>query len=278
MMPMIRSPQLRGPGRPRGATRVAPVAKRKTRSLPWKQWLMWTSNTVLLTALVIGSGLGYEKAKAWLDRPVREIALQGDIHHVDSAFISQELQQEVTGTFFDLDLDHIRQLVEQDPWVDHAEVHRSWPDKVIINIEEALPVARWGDQALIDSAGRIFTPDAAQMTEYQSLPELVGPKDQVHDVMRYFSTLSQQLKSMGFTVQNLLLEERGAWTLQMVDESGLPLRLLLGREDLQSRLARFSTIYEAALKPRLAQIEQIDARHANGVAVRWKTAENGQKG
>ncbi|PXF31761.1 hypothetical protein WH50_08445 [Pokkaliibacter plantistimulans] len=261
--------QVRSSERPRGATRLTPRVQKPKVRLPWKKWFGWLFNLMALIVLVVGAICGGQALWPWLNRPVTEISVQGNMHYVDGQALHALLQEEVKGAFFDLDLNSIQKMVEANPWVERVDIHRIWPDRLVVNVDEELPVARWGDKQLVNSVGRIFTPQQAQLDELAGLPRLYGPDDQVQEAMRYFSTLSQQLRPLQMKISDLILEKRGAWTVDVI-VADQPLRILLGREDLRERLYRFSTIYTAALKDRISQIEQIDVRHTNGVAVRWK--------
>jgi cell division protein FtsQ len=46
--------------------------------------------------------------------------------------------------------------------------------------------------------------------------------------------------------------------------------VVVGRERVTERLARFIQIYRQGLAEHEAQIEQVDIRYTNGVAVKWR--------
>ena len=52
-------------------------------------------------------------------------------------------------------------------------------------------------------------------------------------------------------------------------------RVALGREDLAARLGRFLAVHREVLVDRAAEVEWVDARYMNGVAVRWRDADQG---
>ena len=49
--------------------------------------------------------------------------------------------------------------------------------------------------------------------------------------------------------------------------------MLLGRDNLVEKLRRFIAIHEAELKPQLANIQRVDLRYPNGLAVAWRQVE-----
>ena len=42
----------------------------------------------------------------------------------------------------------------------------------MIRLEEQLPIARWGDEALLNNQGQAFTP--RELAHYEQLPQLWG--------------------------------------------------------------------------------------------------------
>ncbi len=266
---MLWGQSIRASSKPRGATRMQPKVQRPKRVLPWRRWLTWCFNSFALVVLVVTADVSYRELKPWLDRPISQVSLEGEFQYIDVPELTALLRAELQGTFFSLDLQRLQQMLEADPWVERAEIRRVWPDEVVITLEEQLPVARWGDEGLVNPAGEVFSPANVQDETFRALPQLFGPQEQAPELMRYFSSLSQQLRPLGMNVDELVLEQRGAWTLGLsVDQQ--PLRVLMGREDLRPRLHRFMRAYQSVLKERVAQIEQVDVRHTNGVAVRWR--------
>ena len=49
------------------------------------------------------------------------------------------------------------------------------------------------------------------------------------------------------------------------------IEVALGRDQVEKRFDRFVTVYQRRLASRAAEVERIDARYTNGVAVQWKT-------
>jgi cell division protein FtsQ len=82
---------------------------------------------------------------------------------------------------------------------------------VVIRLEEQLPVARWGDESLLNNQGQAFTPK--ELANYEHLPQLFGPQRAQQQVMQQYQVLSQMLRPLGFSIARLELRERGSWFL-----------------------------------------------------------------
>jgi cell division protein FtsQ len=265
----LRAPQ-RGKPAPRGASRL--VAKEPMRlRLPkadfsWVGRLLWP---LLLVALGFGAYEGAQRLLPYADRPIARISVQGDLAYISQQAVQRRIAPFIEASFFSVDLRGMREELERMPWIAHAEVRRVWPDQIDVRLEEQLPIARWGDEALLNNQGQAFAPQ--ELDNYQHLPQLSGPKRAQPKVMQQYQMLSQLLRPMGFTVVGLQLRERGSWFLSATENtSGQRIDILLGRDHVVEKMRRFAAIYERELKEQSANIARIDLRYANGLAVAWR--------
>ncbi len=208
-----------------------------------------------------------DKALAWLDQPVSEVSIKGQTRHLDGQELATQLAQEIRAPLLSLDVRTLRDEALANPWVHMADVRRQWPAAIEVSIAEQVPVARWGERGLLNHQGDIFWPDLS--AGYEFLPRLNGPAHETRAIIAQYHDLSALFSSYGIRIQSLTLESRGAWNLEL--DNGI--HLVAGREQLMPRLRRFLSIYDAQLADKADQIEQIDIRYTNGVAVRWRTEE-----
>ncbi|BAU72695.1 Cell division protein FtsQ [Metapseudomonas furukawaii] len=251
---------------PRGASRMVekePLAQRLPKpSFGFLRRLLWP---VLLAVLGFGAYEAAQRLLPYADRPIARINVQGDLSYISQQAVQQRIAPYIAASFFTIDLAGMRRELEQMPWIAHAEVRRVWPDQVAIRLEEQLPIARWGDEALLNNQGQAFTP--RELTHYEQLPQLWGPQRAQEQVMQQYQMLSQMLRPLGFSIVRLELRERGSWFLT----TGQGFELLLGRDHLVEKMRRFISIYEKTLKEQIANIERVDLRYPNGLAVAWRT-------
>ncbi|WAH59784.1 cell division protein FtsQ/DivIB [Pseudomonas silvicola] len=262
------------PGRnkpvPRGASRMVaqePMGARvRKANFSFLKKLFWP---VLLVVLGVGTYEGSIYLMPYADRPITKINVQGDLSYISQQAVQQRIAPYVASTFFTIDLTSMRTELEQMPWIAHAEVRRVWPDQVVIRLEEQLPVARWGDSALLNNQGEAFAP--RELANYEHLPQLFGPQRAQQQVMQQYQVLSQMLRPLGFSIARLELRERGSWFLTTgAGSAGPGIELLLGRDHLVEKMRRFIAIYDKTLKDQITNIARIDLRYANGLAVGWR--------
>ncbi|QRY81612.1 cell division protein FtsQ/DivIB [Pseudomonas sp. PDNC002] len=250
---------------PRGASRLVakePLSARMPKpSFGFLKVLLWP---LVLGVLGGGAYYGAQYVLPYADRPIAKVSVEGDLSYISQAAVQQRISPYVSASFFTIDLAGMRQELEQMPWIAHAEVRRVWPDQVVIRLDEQLPIARWGDEALLNNQGQAFAP--REVANYEHLPRLSGPQRAQQQVMQQYQILSQMLRPLGFTIASLDMSSRGAWTLGTAQG----VEIMLGRDHAVEQIRRFVTIYDKALKEQITKIARIDMRYPNGLAVAWR--------
>ena len=195
--------------------------------------------------------------------PLREITVRGALRHTSAAQIEQATRGTLSGNFFSVDLAAVRESIEQLPWVRQVIVRRVWPDGLEVSIEERIALARWGDNALVDSYGERFDGQSNA-----ALPTLIGPPGSEADVTRHYRRFAALLAPLRDPLVRVVLTPRYAWQLRL--RSGL--RVMLGRDagklPVEARLARFVAAYPQTLGKLPQRHEYVDLRYPNGFALR----------
>ncbi|MET0918043.1 MAG: cell division protein FtsQ/DivIB [Burkholderiales bacterium] len=190
---------------------------------------------------------------------VREVQVEGRLDHVTPEQLAAVARQAAHGTFFTLDLEGARRQFEKLPWVRKVEVRRQWPARLVLDVEEHVALARWGDSALVNDRGEVF-----EAATDETLPVFVGPDGQADEMARRFRRFAAQLASIDRHPARVKLSARGAWQIKLDD--GLTLEL--GRSDMDARLERFVMVYDRTIGRLPPTAMQADLRYTNGFAVR----------
>lgn len=191
--------------------------------------------------------------------PLREVRLMEPAAHVTPAQVESTVKRELRGNFFTLDLAVARAAFEKLPWVRRVAVRRHWPDRLDVTLEEHVPLARWGDSALVSTHGELFAGayDGA-------LPAFSGPAGTVKEIAIQYAYFSRSLSAIGQVPAQVQVSPRRAWQVKL--ESGLTLEL--GREQIEARLARFIAAYGRTIGTLERRIDYVDLRYPAGFAVR----------
>lgn len=180
---------------------------------------------------------------AWLlSLPVfamKRIDVRGQLSHVSEENVRLVASRSVRGNFFTVDLEEVRAAFEKLPWVREARVSRRWPDTLVVELAEHVPLARWNDGELVSREGEVFKAAAEP-----GLPRFSGPDGSGREVAEAYRRFGAILAPLGMRIAELGLSPRRAWRLKT--DGGL--EIALGRGDAAPRLARFVAQY-----PRLSE-------------------------
>jgi cell division protein FtsQ len=188
--------------------------------------------------------------------PLTRVEFRGTLERTSRAQLEKALPR-IAGNFFAADLAQVRASVERLPWVRQVAVRRVWPGRLEITVEEHVALARWGDEALVNTYGERFSGKTQEV-----LPSFIGPAGTQAEVTRRYARFAAIVAPLGTRIERVVLSPRHAWQLRLANG----LHVALGRDaDLaEDRLRRFVEVYPAMK----SKNEYVDLRYPNGFAVR----------
>ncbi len=230
---------------------------------------MWDNPRVLniaAGALVGVAMLAFGVAGFWMLLrselfPVREVTVAHALQKTAREDIESALHGRIRGNFFAVSGDEVRAGLERLPWVRRAAVRRVWPDRLEVSLEEHVALARWGDDALVNTHGERFfgaTEDA--------LPLFVGPAGTEQEVTLRYARFSDAVSPLQLQVERVVLTPRLAWQLRL--SGGLDVMLGRDGELAEARLRRFVGAYGLTLGTIDRKHDYVDLRYPNGFALR----------
>ena len=133
--------------------------------------LMNMTAMVLFVAFVV---VGAVATARWVIRlpafDIKGIAVSGDVSHTNELNLRANVASRLSGTFFSIDLAKVRAAFEAVPWVRHAIVHREFPNRLQVVLQEHQAVAYWGrdgELRLINNFGEVFEANAGEVEQTQ---------------------------------------------------------------------------------------------------------------
>lgn len=251
-----------------GATR-SPVKPSRRFSFPLKE----IAFVVFTVGLIFGvSQIEFDKhynaIVAVISKPVTNITVEGEFSLASKAVIEQLVRDEINGDFVNLNLQNIKQSIEADPWVESVNAKRVWPDALVLTLSEQRPVARWGSEGFINQSGELINVDLnGKLDNY---PLLYGNKNNREIIARWYINSQKFLSSYGFNIRSIEVNEKDDWLLEI--NHGI--KVYLGGESKQEKMEQFLQVYHQELSDRLEEIESIDLRYKQALAVTWKNIDN----
>jgi cell division protein FtsQ len=196
--------------------------------------------------------------------PIKDVKIFG-VNHANHQVIQEIVTPWVNKGFFRVDVERIREQIASLPWVSAVVVRREWPSMVVVRLAEKQAVALWNQKTLLSSGGELFTPEST--TYPQDLPQLTGPEGEQLMVERYYTQMSNILMPLHFKISQLELTPAMTWAITL--DNGI--KLSVGHKDVLTRLNHFVKVYSKIVGNRVADVDYIDLRYTNGLAVRWKS-------
>ncbi len=229
--------------------------------VPWRLVI----KTALFVLFLAVSFLYVNKIKFINEFPIHQVKIYG-VKHLNAQETQHMLLPLVSKGFFGVEVDLIKEQLLQVPWVADVSVRRVWPDQVVIAISEKNPIARWNENSLLSSTGEVFNP---ALTSYPAdLPHFVGPEGKQATVLAFYTEINQLLNPLHLKIKRLELSPYLSWDM----EFGNGMKVRLGYKDVLTRVGHFVKVYSKIVGERADDVDYVDLRYPNGLAVRWKTA------
>ncbi len=196
--------------------------------------------------------------------PIKYVRIGGQFKHLDKAKIELILRPVVNSGFFTADLQVMQLVVSSLPWVESAEVKRVWPDTIEIRVYEQKPVARWGQLALLNKNGEVFTP--VNVSSLEKLPVINGSSSQAYKLFEIMNKIKQELNENDLALAEFKVTERQSWHVILANG----INLQLGRQQPIQKFRQFLKLSAVLGEDKLDLIKAVDMRYPNGVSIQWK--------
>ena len=161
-----------------------------------------------------------------IDRLHIEPVKADDLSFVSPATVRATIAGRLTGNFFFIDLNEVRQLIETVPWVRKAQVRRVWPNTLRVGIEEQQPLAFWNQDEMINTWGEAFSANQGELPDDARLPQLNGPDASERLVVQRYAEIARWFAPLQLRIQDITLSPRYAWEVTL--SNGV--HLALGRD------------------------------------------------
>lgn len=237
--------------------------------------------TVLAALLVVAATLLAVGANSW-KRELRVARIRAEGNRI----VSEREIFRLAGIpknerLFALDLNAIRQRIEQHPYVRSASVNRDAPDGITITIEERVPIAAIAlDRMLYIDAEGVVLP-AGGSGEAPDLPVVTGDlpaagcvpgkrvtAENVQEAIEILTTA----RKIGDDLYHLISEvhlDRGKDIVLITAESGVP--VAFGHGNVAMKLLTLDGFWKEIVGERgAADLRTVDIRFADQVVARWQ--------
>ena len=233
-----------------------------------------TASALLVVFGVMVLGVLFSWASSNSAFAIRGIAVVGEVEHNNAVTLRANVAPKLSGTFFTLDLLAARRAFEAVPWVRKAVVHREFPNRLKVKLEEHKAVAYWdgeGESLLVNSFGEVFEANLGEV-EQDFLPTLQGPRVHSAQILDMYQTLKPLFAEKSLTIEKLWQTGHGGWRVMLDSDAQIELGNGTAPEVL-ARTQRFlKTVTQVTSRygRRPDALEGADLRHEDGYAIRLR--------
>lgn len=195
--------------------------------------------------------------------PFRQVTVVGAEHADTRSRIPAQVRR-MRGGFFSMDLTAVQAGFQSMPWVRRVDVHRVWPGRLVITLEEHKAAAAWNDRASLNDQGEVFPVEPAA-----HLPRIYAPDGMEKLLARRHAEFSRAVAPLGLRVEQVVVTARQSWRVRLT--GGITVEL--GRERINERLDRFARAYPQAVAA-VGAFQRADMRYPNGFAAQMAPRMN----
>lgn len=224
---------------------------------------MSLARRVLSGAVLVAVASAFVALLFVMNSPVQVVRVSGDLSLPERDAVKAAVLQRLDGGLLGISLDDVVEGVLALSWPREVRVRRVWPGIVDVNVTKDTFVARWGDGGVLNSGGQVV--ESAGPPD-ESLPLIRCANANGARAMQIFQMLGQVLADTPLKVAEVEEDALGEWRVTFTNE----LTVSLGHEELLERVERFSHVYRKVIEDRMGEVDHVDARYRNGVAVSWR--------
>lgn len=233
-----------------------------------KRLMIWS----LLVFVALGAWVSWllsdkrEDSLGVLSFPIESYHVSSALTQVQPEELDAVLQEYLGHSFWDLPLLEIQAKLMRLDWVVSATVSRVWPSRLNIHVVEQHPVARWGNNGLINQNGDVFYPSS--LAGFENLVVLDGDLQFAVRITQRFADLmalfeQAQLHQQPMAIESLKLKDNFVWELKVYQGPAL----IFSENAWQAQIDRFLLAYPKVPDNLRNSTHQYDLRYSNGLAI-----------
>jgi len=223
---------------------------------------------ILIATIILGV-VGILGWYAWgftqpIHFPITHIKIFATYEHVSQENLQATISPYIHNGFFYLNVGGMKKQLLKFPWIYAVSVQREWPDTIKINVVEQHPILQWGQKALINPEGSLFTPSPS--TFPKELPIISGPDEQVSEIFVLYQKMILLLEPLDLTIRKLILHPEHHWEILLSNNTLVYLKEVTPLQQIEL----LTNVYRKITADHEQAPKSIDLRYQSGLAVRWE--------
>ena len=194
------------------------------------------------------------------DQKVKEIVMMGNLNHANDKKISNTLNKLIGEKLYQVSLTDIKEKLEEDPWLDTAQVIIRKPDVLVVRLIEFSPIYLWNDKVYIDKNGNKMIPRSYPIKKILKLRSNVSSSNEAHNL---YQDIQDILSKINLNVVEIHQD------LDLVKIKTDKYNFTVNHDVVERKLTEFTAIYDQFTSNIKNNFDpkNIDLRYPTGFAV-----------
>ena len=194
------------------------------------------------------------------DQKVKEIVMIGNLNHANDKKISDTLNKLIGEKLYQVSLTDIKEELEEDPWLDTAQVIIRKPDVLVVRLIEFSPIYLWNDKVYIDKNGNKMIPRSYPIKKILKLRSNVSSSNEAHNL---YQDIQDILSKINLSVVEIHRD------LDLVKIKTDKYNFTVNHDVVERKLTEFTAIYDQFTSNIKNNFDpkNIDLRYPTGFAV-----------
>ena len=189
--------------------------------------------------------------------PIDEIVISSKNKKYNERAINTYIETLYDKNLLTIDIDDIQATIISDKWIRDAEITKSFPSSLSIQIIQHIPIATYNSSIITSTGALIKSSDP-----YDNLPNIIDYSNDLQSANHILSLSLKNLEKINLIIQKIVIYH------SLIKIYTSDVLLITDKEKFEINLMRLSASFEKINDIYDKKITSIDMRYSNGFAIK----------
>ena len=189
--------------------------------------------------------------------PIDEIVISSKNKKYNERSINTYIETLYDKNLLTIDIDDVQATIISDKWIRDAEITKSFPSTLSIQIIQHIPIATYNSNIITSTGALIKSSDP-----YENLPNIIDYSNDLQSANHILSLSLKNLEKINLIIQKIVIYH------SLIKIYTSDVLLITDKEKFEINLMRLSASFEKINDIYDKKITSIDMRYSNGFAIK----------
>tara|TARA_B100001057_G_C22806050_1_gene933475 strand:+ start:731 stop:1375 length:645 start_codon:yes stop_codon:yes gene_type:complete len=189
--------------------------------------------------------------------PIDEIVISSKNKKYNERSINTYIETLYDKNLLTIDIDDVQATIISDKWIRDAEITKSFPSTLSIQIIQHIPIATYNSNIITSTGALIKSSDP-----YENLPNIIDYSNDLQSANHILSLSHKNLEKINLIIQKIVIYH------SLIKIYTSDVLLITDKEKFEINLMRLSASFEKINDIYDKKITSIDMRYSNGFAIK----------